>query len=155
MTFNTLNDPSFTQLKSMILAYPRGSGHYLTDLISIRELREQGMSEEQLCDLVFQHFDDRPWPPKEERRSDGTWAEYRANAELAESELIYSLIGPYEQTMPKVIASAVWQQFDSLFEQPKTYYVRMGLGKQEMVFSLGVAILSASRAGLVFVIEND
>jgi len=53
------------------------------------------------------------------------------------------------------LAGLLFDRFDLLLEEPKSYYIGMGFGNPEYVFSEGVAIISPTRAGLLWVVEDD
>lgn len=151
---------AFENLKSEIESYPRLSGYYLIKLVDITDVRRSNSSEEDLIDKIFQYFDDQKWPPKEERPADQKWADYVVDRETALSHAVQTLeAGPKKghlrPTIEARLANLFFTRFDAMFDEPKSYYIGMGLGNQEYVFCEGVAIVSTARAGLLWVVEGD
>ncbi len=160
MCLTTLQLPEFLTLKSQITSYPRSSGYYLIDLVSIEVLTHQPLLEDEKLDLLFQHFDDQEWPPKLERPQDQSWEDYTVERSKARDHLIESLIGGnsighMSDTIPTSEANSIYKDFELLFSPPCKYFINMGLGSYDYVFQLGLAIVDNQRAGFIGVIEND
>jgi hypothetical protein len=64
-------------------------------------------------------------------------------------------VGHLRPTIPRSQAERFVQRFEELFDGPKSYYIGMGLGNRQHVFLHGVAIISRSRAGVLWVVESD
>jgi hypothetical protein len=160
MTLTTIDDPTFLALKAELQGYPRQCGYYLVDVVSIQDLRARSVPPEELLEQVFQHFDDQDWPPAEERPTDQAWADYAATQAQARAFAIDALLGGSQvghtaATIPNDTATALWERFESLFPEPRTYYVGMGFGDPKFVFQHGAAIVAGDLAGLVWVVESD
>jgi hypothetical protein len=155
-----INIPEFALLRAEIESHRRLCGYYLVKLIDISRLRDSTASEEDVADASFQLLDDHAWPPLEQRPVDQAWSGYRVDLAEARTHAIEALvggpsIGQLEETISPELASRYFERFDALFEEPKQYYMRLGLGDPAHVFSNGIAILSRARAGTLVVVESD
>lgn len=151
---------AFIALRENIESHPRLFGYYIIKLIDITELRKAGASEEEIAEEVFQQFDDKDWPPIEQRPQDESWADYLTDGTAARLHVIETLmggpsIGHLEVTISEQQSTDYFDQFDRLFAEPKQYYMGMGFGDPAQVFSGGIAIIGPFHAGCLWVIEND
>jgi hypothetical protein len=152
--------PELRALRSEIEAHRRQAGYYLLRLVEISDLRAQESDEEALLDRLFEHFDDEPWPPPDQRPQDQTWNEYAVDRATARSAVTAALVGGPDVghgrlTIPRARAESYFDRFEALFEEPRRYFVGMGLGDQRYSSQQGAAIVSAARAGLLWVVESD
>jgi len=161
-TFRSVENRAFLQLKAEIETYRRTSGHYIVDLVSISFLRIAGVTQEELLDAVFEHWDDRPWPPKSVRPSNQSWdSDYQVDADEARRHAIKTLVGGADightkEAMSQPVATQVWERFAAFFERTACrYYVGMGLGNREFTYLSGVAIVDHQHAGILWVVESD
>jgi hypothetical protein len=152
--------PSFESLKSDLAAYPRLCGYYLLKLVDITTLRRTCPDDDDFLDTLFQHLDDQTWPAKHLRPPNPKWSDHAVDHPLAMDIAIEALRagnskGHSHPTIPTDAAREFFHRFDTLFETPKTYYAGMSLGNHAYVFQEGIAIVSSSRAGLLWVVESD
>jgi len=153
--------PSFLKFREEIEMYPRQCGYYIIDMAGISRLVERGLTNEEVLDVVFQYFDDQPWPPPEQRPSDQTWEnDYQVDGRKAREEFIQAMtggveIGHMECTMPRCQAESFWDQFEEFFGEGRKYYTHLGLGNREYVFQHGVAIADREKVGIVWIVESD
>jgi hypothetical protein len=150
----------FLQLRAEIEAHEISPGYYIIKLAEIGAERNMGRTEEEIAEQVFQWFDDQEWPPAENRPTDQTWGDYAVERAPARDHILEALVGgpPFghtEETMSMTQAASYFDRFDSLFEDPKTYYINLGFGDPEHVFLHGVAVISATRAGYLGVVQSD
>lgn len=154
-------DPDwFVAFRKDLEAHPRLCGYYIVKLVEIGDLRTRGCTEEEIAEAIFQHFDDHMWPPSGKRPKDQTWADCRTDRASARGQVVECLmggpaIGHLEVTIPNQECGTLFDRFDSMFGQPKTYYVGLGLGDPEHVFSGGVVIIASDLAGCLWVVESD
>lgn len=151
---------AYWQLQRELEALPRLCGYYLKGWRELASLRAAGLETDQIADLVFEEWDDQPWPPPEQRPSDESWDDYRVERDEARQQAIAALIagpecGHTRLTMTQDQASAFFDRFDALFSGPRNYYVGLGLGNRQYTFLHGVAILSRDHAGLLWVVDGD
>lgn len=157
----TLNvDPEFSDLRRRINVHERADGYYLIDLVSIAALRDEGRSQEEILDWVLEYFDDQPWPPPDERLASSSWEEHAASRSRAEEEAVAALVGGMfvghsRDTVSPDEARELWKEFESFFPEEPQYYVELGLGDRDNVYSRGVVILDRERAGILWVVESD
>ena len=64
-------------------------------------------------------------------------------------------IGHTRETMSAALTGQIWGLFSSLFATDRAYFTGLGLGDDKYVFQSGVAIVDATRAGFIGVVEND
>jgi hypothetical protein len=152
-------DRRIDEIANSLAAHPRMAGHYMLRLIDITELRAQ-VSEDRMLDAVFEHFDARTWPPFEDRVGFGSWRACEVTAEHARAEIVRAFVGGAEightrETMSAALTGQIWELFSSLFATDRTYFTGLGLGDDKYVFQSGVAIVDATRAGFIGVVEND
>jgi hypothetical protein len=57
--------------------------------------------------------------------------------------------------MTAAVALQAWQRFVSLFTTDCKYFTGLGLGDRRYVFQSGAAIVDATRAGFIGVVESD
>lgn len=151
---------SFEMLKAEIEAYPRLCGYYLIKMVKITDLRLASSNEEAMIETIFQYLDDQKWPPKEQRMKDQKWTEYIVDRETALRHTVEGLVagpqkGHLRPTIEANIAKLFFDRFDAMFDEPKSYYIGMGLGNPAYVFFDGVVIISKAHAGLLWVVEAD
>jgi hypothetical protein len=154
------NSKEFLALKAEIEAHKRLCGYYLIKFIDITDLRQAGKDQEEIAEEVFQYFDDQKWPPREQRPQDQAWADSVREPEVARKHALEALVGGgpvghSRVTISQAQARRFLQRFEALFDEPKSYYIGMGFGNSQYVFLHGVAIISRSRAGLLWVVESD
>lgn len=152
-------DTRMDELARTLAAHPRMAGYYILRLIDITAIRPQ-VSEDRMRDAVFEHFDGRRWPPFEERMALGSWGDYEVTAEAAQAEVVSALvggdaIGHTRDTMSAAIAGQTWERFASLFATDRKYFTKLGLGDRQYVFQCGAAIVDATRAGYLGIVESD
>jgi hypothetical protein len=140
-------------------AHPRMAGHYVLRLVDISALRPL-LSEDRMLDAIFEQFDGRTWPAYEQRVAIGPWRAHATSADDARAEVVGALVGGVEighsrDTMSAAAAGEVWTAFSSLFATERTYFVRLGLGDPRYAYQRGAAIVDATRAGYVGVVEDD
>lgn len=154
-----LLDTRMDEIARTISAHPRMAGYYILRLIDITAIRPL-VAEDRMLDAVFEHFDGRTWPPFEERVALGSWSDYEVTAEKARAEVIGALvgggaIGHTRDTMSEPVARETWERFASLFAPDRKYFIGLGLGDRQYVFQFGAAIVDATRAGFLGVVESD
>ena len=158
-TWIDVPDPRMDEIARILAAHPRMAGYYILRFIDITAIRAQ-VSEDRMLDAGFEYFDGSKWPPFEERLGLGSWADYEATADDAQAEVVGALIGGgaighARDTMTAAVANQTWQRFVSLFASDRKYYTRLGLGDRRYVFQGGAAIVDATRAGFIGVVESD
>jgi hypothetical protein len=136
------------------------SGYYILRLIDITAIRAQVGDDDRMLDAVFEQLDGRTWPPYEERLDLGRWRDQAAPADDARAEVVTALIGGRDvghtrDTMSAAVAAQTWELFASLFAPERTYYNGLGLGDPRYVYMRGAAIVDATRAGYLGVVEGD
>lgn len=158
--FQTIVDPVFVKFRRKISRYPRMHGYYLMDVVSIESMRSAGLTQEEILDAVFEFFDDQTWPPPADRPSDVSWSQHEVEGEVAEQIAVRALIGGTEvghkrDTMPPKVARSLWREFQGFFQGERRYYVGMGLGDYKYAYLQGAAVVDETRAGVLWVVEND
>lgn len=158
-TWIDVPDPRMDEIARVLTAHPRMAGYYILRLIDITAIRAL-VSEDRMLDAVFEHFDGRKWPPFEERLGLGSWGDHEASAEDAQADVVGALVGGggvghTRDTMSAAVAIQTWQRFASLFATDRKYFTRLGLGDRRYVFQSGAAIVDATRAGFIGVVEDD
>jgi hypothetical protein len=113
-----------------------------------------------MLDAVFEHFDGEKWPAFEERIAFGSWRDHEVTAEDAQAEVVRALIGRgaighTSDTMSAAVARQAWDDFASLFATDREYFIGLGLGDRQYVFQCGAAIVDATRAGYIGIVESD
>jgi hypothetical protein len=150
----------FIELRRELESQPRLCGYYIIKLADVRDLRSQGKTLEEIAEEVFQAFDDKKWPPKERRPDSQTWQDNVVNRHQAKSLVVEALVGGPAKghVKPTVLpekAVEYFDRFDQLFDEPKQYFVGLGLGNPEYTFSEGAGIISRNLAGVLVVVEGD
>jgi hypothetical protein len=158
-TWIDVPDPQVDEIARILAAHPRMAGYYILRLVDITTIRAQ-VSEDRMIDAVFQHFDGRKWPAFEDRIGLGSWSDSEVTAESAQAEVVAApigggAIGHTRDTMSAASALQTWQRFASLFGPDRRYFIGMGLGDPRYVFQSGAAIVDATRAGYIGVVESD
>jgi hypothetical protein len=153
------NLQEFVALKAEIEACKRLCGYYIIKLVDITDMRDASTGQEEIADEAFRYFDDQPWPPIRQRPDDETWAAYVVERDVAAEHAIEALVGGssvghLRDTIPWQEAIRFFERFEALFDEPKNYYIGMGFGDRRHVFLQGVAIISRSRAGVLWVVES-
>jgi hypothetical protein len=129
-------------------------------LIDITGIRAR-VSEDRMLAAIFEQLDRGQTPrPFEDRADLGSWSEYEVNAEAARSEVVQALVGGREigqllDTMNAELADQTWQHFTALFAADRRYYTGLALGDPACAFRRGAAIVDATRAGFLGVVESD
>lgn len=154
------NNQEFLTLKAEVEAHARLCGYYIIKLVDITEMREGQRDQEEIAEKVFEYFDDQTWPPIEQRPRDQSWAEYAAERNAAKDHAIEALVGGPSvghtvDTISRPVAEQYFERFEALFDDQRHYYIRMAFGDNQYVFLHGVAIISRSRAGVLWVVEDD
>lgn len=152
-------DPRMDEIARTLADHPRMAGYYILRLVDITAIRAR-VSEDRMLDAAFEHFDGRIWPAFEERVGLGSWSEYEATSKDARAEVIGALIGGgaighINDTMSAVLAAQIWERFEALFADDRKYFIGLGLGDRKYVFQSGAAIVDATRAGFIGVVEDD
>lgn len=160
MRFVTSKSPEFAELKAEVESYPRLSGYYIIDLVAIPGFPDHDADRENLLDELFQHFDDRDWPPPRDRPTDQTWDDYERDRQVAADHAVEALIGGPQIghtafTIGPAKALEFWNRFESLFSEPRHYYTGMGFGDPEHVFLHGAVIIDNHKAGILWIVESD
>jgi hypothetical protein len=159
LTWIDVREPRLDAIERTLAAHPRRVGHYILRLIDIALIRTQ-VSEERMLDALFEHFAGRTWPPFEERVALGSWRDSIATADDAGDEVVGALVGGKAvghttDTMNAAVAARIWADFASLFASDRTYFRGLGLGDPAYVYLRGAAIVDATRAGYLGVVEGD
>jgi hypothetical protein len=58
-------DPSLEAIRRELAAHPRMNGYYILKFVSLDG--PFAVDDDGALDRLFQYFDDKPWPPLEER----------------------------------------------------------------------------------------
>jgi hypothetical protein len=90
----------------------------------------------------------------------GSWSDCEVTAEDAQAEVVNALvgggpIGHTRDTMSAVVAGQTWEHFASLFATDRKYFMGLGLGDRQHAYQCGAAIVDATRAGFIGVVESD
>ncbi|MBZ0188881.1 MAG: hypothetical protein K8F91_21740 [Candidatus Obscuribacterales bacterium] len=154
-----LETNEFLALKGEIESNKRLHGYYIIKIAEITALRECSDSET-IAEQVFRYFDDQEWPPVEQRPQDQTWSDYAVDRPIAREHTICALVGGNEvghtkDTIARKKAEEFVDRFESLFDQPRIYYIGMGFGDRKYVFQSGMSIISNDLAGILWVVESD
>lgn len=109
---------------------------------------------------MFEYLDDTPWPPVAARPMDQKWSDYRVEASEARAEVVNALVGGRDighthDTIERRLAETLWETMESQFGSDRDYYIRLGFGRRDHVYQRGAVIIDRTRAGVLFVVEND
>ncbi|MGD8570565.1 MAG: hypothetical protein PVJ39_20930 [Gammaproteobacteria bacterium] len=123
MELSTLQIPEFLSLKSFIESHPRLCGYYLIDLVSIQNIRDLDISEDEKLDIIFEHFDDQEWPSPPVN-TDHLWEDYSVSKEKARDHLVEALvggknIGHTNDTISPEASESIFNKFNSFFSGEK------------------------------------
>jgi len=160
MRYVTITNPEFVKLKDELARFPRRCGYYLFDVVSVSPIPEDDAVRDLYLDDLFRHFDDKEWPPLSDYPTDQTWDCYECGREEAATHVVEALvggpaIGHTRKTISPDKALGLWYRFESLFTEPRRYYMRIGFGSVEMAFQHGSVIIGGGRAGLLCIAESD
>jgi hypothetical protein len=150
-----MSDP-VEAIRATLAKFPRMHGYYLLKVVDI----EWADDEEASLDVIMQQLDDHPWPPREQRPTFPCWTEYVITEEDAREMVITGLVGGANvghtrDTISRPTATAVWDQFRSLFSERVRFFRNDGFGDRRYVFSTGVVAVDVTRAGILVVVESD
>jgi len=146
-------DPRLDELARLLAARPRVWGFYILRVLDISARLE----EPRMLDAVYRHIADGHWPHDDD---DFPWATAAVSAKKAKEELVDALVGGGSighavLTMTAAMAEQRWALFESLFALERRYYINLAIGDAAYVFHRGVAIVDATRAGFLGIVEND
>jgi len=150
-----MSDP-VEAIRATLAKFPRMHGYYLLKVVDI----EWTDDEEGSLDAIMQQLDDCPWPPREQRPTPPCWTDYVLTEEDAREMVITGLVGGANvghtrDTISRPAATAVWDQFRSLFSERVRFFRNDGFGDQRYVYSTGAVAVDATRAGILVVVESD
>jgi hypothetical protein len=153
-------DPDYQAWLKEITSYPR-LGYYLIRRVDIRSWRKLELPEEELLNRLFESFDDKAWPTRDQWARNQTWqGDYQLDATSAQELAVEVLaggnsIGHTGYTIAPQRALELWRRFEAFFPPPRCYYQQLGLGDTAYAYLHGVAVVSQEQAGVLWVVESD
>lgn len=155
-----ISDMRLESLRSQLERHPRQHGYYIIDLVSIKDLRESGRTNEEIMDVLTDLWYDEPSDRVSVAQSDQTWADYRVEFAEARTHTIEALVGGRDvghtrDTISKNVASECFDQFIAIVDDKLSFYIRLGIGNADYVFNHGVVAIGEKRAGILWVVEGD
>lgn len=155
-----INDTQFQAFRSRVEQHRRMNGYYIIDVVSISEMREAGLSDEEIMDALTDLWDDEPADREFSVPSNQMWADYRVEFAEARTHTIEALVGGRDvghtrDTLPDGVAGECFDQFLALFDDMPKLYIRLGIGNSQYVFNRGVVAVGESKAGILWVVEGD
>lgn len=146
------------EIRGTLAACPRMHGYYLLKVVDLPAGWQS--DEEMALTTAFQALDDHEWPNPEHRPEDQLWSDYEVAEEVAQERAIAALVGGNlvghsRDTIERTLASEIWLRFRELFSPSARFFVGLGLGDSEYVFSEGAIVVDEARAGCLCVVEGD
>ena len=155
-----LKNPEVAAIKTDIEAHPRFCGYYIIGLVSIHDLRAEGVSQETILEKLIDHFDDDPTEPDPDFVPDHEWTDYESTLERARAHTIESLvggrqIGHVDNTMSESTAGELFDRFVTMCGANPKYYIGLGIGDRKYVFMYGMLVVADDLAGILWIVEDD
>jgi hypothetical protein len=155
-----INNPEFSVLKAEVEAHRRLCGYYIIDLVSIRDLRARGESQESILEILIDRFDDESAEIDRGIVTDEKWSDYEVTMDRARTHAVESLvggpsIGHTKKTMSESTAADLFDRFVAVCGANPRFYIGLGIGNREYAFTYGVLIVADELAGILWIVESD
>ena len=155
-----INNAEFARIKTDVEAHPRLCGYYILGLVSIRDFRINGVSQETILEQLVDRFDDDPTEPDPDFVPDHGWNDYETTLDRARNHTIESLVGGRQightkETMTEPTAGDLFDRFVAACGANPRFYIGLGIGDPRYVFMYGVLVVADERAGILWIVESD